>query len=90
MSASAGFYWMELLGYAAAMLTTSAFVPQVWLTLRTRDVRGISLAMYSVFCSGVALWLVYGIYLRSWPITLANAVTLLLALTVLILKIKHR
>ena len=53
----------EWLGFTAAALTTAAFVPQAWLTFRTRDVSGISLAMYSVFTLGIVLWLVYGIRL---------------------------
>jgi MtN3 and saliva related transmembrane protein len=67
------------IGYAAAALTTASFVPQAMLTLRTRDVRGISLGMYSMFTVGVALWLAYGWRLGAWPIVVANAVTLLLA-----------
>jgi MtN3 and saliva related transmembrane protein len=74
------------IGYAAATLTTAAFVPQAWLTWRTRDVRGISLGMYSVFTLGIGLWLVYGWRLGAWPIVAANAVTLLLALGILVMK----
>jgi MtN3 and saliva related transmembrane protein len=77
----------ELIGYAAALLTTCSFVPQAVLTLRTRDTRGVSLGMYSVFTVGVALWLVYGVQLGEWPIVLANAVTLALAATILGTKI---
>lgn len=77
----------DAFGFAAAVLTTASFVPQVVLTLRTGDVSGISLGMYSVFTLGVALWLVYGILLGEWPIALANAVTLTLALTILVTKI---
>ena len=73
----------DLLGYAAAVLTTTAFVPQVVQTLRTRDTRAISLGMYLLFSLGVALWALYGVLLTAWPIILANAVTLLLALVVL-------
>lgn len=73
----------DWIGYAAAALTTGSFLPQAILTLRTRDTRGISLAMYSVFTVGVALWLVYGLSLGEWPIVVANAVTLALALTIL-------
>ncbi len=73
----------DLLGYLAAALTTGSFVPQAWLTLRTRDVSGISLAMYSAFTAGVALWLVYGVLLNKWPIVVANVVTLVLAATIL-------
>ena len=74
---------IEWIGYAAAMLTTCSFVPQAVLTLRTRDVSGISTGMYTIFTLGVALWFVYGLSLGAWPIILANAVTLVLATTIL-------
>ena len=77
----------DILGYCAAALTTGSFVPQAMLTLRTRDVSGISVGMYSAFTAGVALWLDYGVVLREWPIVVANAVTLLLAATILTVKI---
>lgn len=77
----------DLLGYAAAALTTGSFLPQALLTLRTRDVSGISLTMYGCFTAGVALWLAYGIALGEWPIVVANCVTLALAATILVTKI---
>jgi MtN3 and saliva related transmembrane protein len=80
----------DIVGSAAALLTTAAFVPQVLQTWRTRDVSGISLGMYSAFTLGVALWLVYGFIVGSWPIIIANAVTVSLAGLVLFLKLKHR
>lgn len=80
----------ELVGYCAAALTTFSFAPQAWLTFRTRDVRGISLGMYSVFAAGVALWLAYGLLLGAWPIVAANAVTLALALAILGMKLRYR
>ena len=73
----------ELVGYCAAFLTTISFLPQAWLTFRTRDVRGISLGMYCVFAAGVALWLAYGLLTSAWPIVAANGVTLLLAACIL-------
>ena len=76
----------DTLGYAAAALTTAAFMPQAWLTFRTRDVSGISLAMYSVFTLGITLWLIYGLLLQAWPIVVANAVTLALSLSILTMK----
>jgi MtN3 and saliva related transmembrane protein len=78
----------ELVGYCAAILTTVSFLPQVWHTFRSRDVSGISLAMYTVFAIGVFLWLVYGALLGAWPIVLANAVTLALALAILVMKLR--
>ena len=80
----------DLVGYAAAILTTAAFVPQALKSWRTRDLSGVSLTMYSLFTVGVALWLAYGIILGAWPIIVANAITLALAGMVLALKILHR
>ncbi len=77
----------EWLGFTAACLTTGAFLPQAILTLRTRDVSGISLAMYSAFTVGVGLWLAYGILLGAWPIIAANTITLGLASFILGCKI---
>jgi MtN3 and saliva related transmembrane protein len=75
------------LGYPAAFLTTIAFVPQAWRSWRTRDLSGISLPMYLLFTTGVALWLCYGIAIARLPLILANAITLALASVVLGLKI---
>ena len=79
----------ELIGYLAAILTTFAFVPQAVQAWRTRDTAGISLPKYAFFCTGVALWLVYGVLLGAWPIIIANAITLVLSLTILALKLRY-
>lgn len=82
--------WTDWMGYSAAILTTASFVPQAWLTFRTRDVSGISLGMYCTFTVGVALWLAYGVALRAWPIVIANLVTLCLASSILAMKLVLR
>ncbi|MEO8056750.1 MAG: SemiSWEET transporter [Burkholderiales bacterium] len=79
--------FIDALGYIAATLTTASFVPQAWLTFRTRDVSGISLAMYSVFTLGIALWLAYGLFMEAWPIVAANVVTFALAAAILVMKL---
>jgi len=79
----------ELLGYIAGCMTTAAFVPQAWRVWRTRSTRDISLSTFAIFCPGVALWLVYGCALGSLPIVITNGVTLLLALTILINKVRY-
>lgn len=79
----------EIIGYIAAFLTTTAFIPQAYRSWKTRDLSGISLPMYSLFSAGVASWLIYGVCINSLPIVVANSITLLLAIVVLILKIKH-
>ncbi|MEC5396857.1 SemiSWEET transporter [Uliginosibacterium sp. H1] len=78
----------EIIGFAAAGLTTCAFVPQAWLTWKSRSAHGVSLGMYSVFVTGVALWLAYGLLIGSWPVTVANAVTLTLASFILAMKLR--
>ncbi|CAK0779524.1 Sugar transporter SemiSWEET [Gammaproteobacteria bacterium] len=80
----------EMIGFVAAILTTVAFVPQALKSWQTRDLSGVSLIMYSLFTVGVALWLTYGALLGSWPIIIANTITLVLAGLVLALKIMHK
>lgn len=80
----------DLTGFVAALLTTTSFLPQAWHTFRTRDVRGISLGMYSLFTLGVALWLAYGLLVGAWPVVVANAVTLALAGAILVMKLRFR
>jgi MtN3 and saliva related transmembrane protein len=79
---------IETIGYIAAALTTLSFAPQAWLTFRTRDVSGVSLGMHSAMVSGVALWLVYGLRIGSWPLVMANSVTLSLAGSILLMKLR--
>ena len=80
--------WIDAIGSIAAVLTTASFVPQVWHSFKTRDVSGISLGMYSVFTLGVALWLLYGVLLQSWPLMIANSITLMLAAAILVMKLR--
>ena len=76
------------IGFIAAILTTVSFVPQVLKIWRTRSAKDISLGMYSLFTLGIAAWLVYGVLIDSWPVILANLVTLMLAGSVLVMKLK--
>jgi MtN3 and saliva related transmembrane protein len=80
---------IDIVGSLAACLTTASFLPQAWLSFKTRDVSGVSLGMYSVFTLGVALWLVYGWLLSAWPIVIANVITLALALAILGMKLLY-
>ncbi len=81
---------IDAVGYLAAILTTLSFLPQVWLTFRSKNVSGISLGMYSAFTLGVALWLCYGLLVQAWPVVVANAVTLALALVILGMKLAYQ
>jgi len=79
---------IDWLGSIAAILTTTSFIPQVWQVWRTRHAKDISLGMYAIFTCGVAMWLVYGILLDSWPIIIANSITVCLAGAVLWMKLR--
>ncbi|MBI5041160.1 MAG: SemiSWEET transporter [Gammaproteobacteria bacterium] len=78
------------LGLSAGSLTTLAFVPQVLKTWRSKSGNDISLGMFLLFTAGVLLWLIYGILTEALPVILANAVTLLLSLAILVLKLRYR
>lgn len=78
------------LGLVAGTLTTVAFFPQVVKTWRSRSAGDISLGMFSLFSAGVFLWLLYGIHIQSLPVILSNAITLVLALIILLFKLRFR
>lgn len=77
-------------GLVAAFCTTVSFVPQAVKTIKTKDTSSISLAMYVLFTFGTLMWLVYGLLSHNIPVILANAITLLLASTILYFKVVHR
>ena len=77
------------LGFAAASLTTLAFLPQVIQISRSRSTKDISLPMLITFILGITLWLIYGLRVSAAPIIIANAITLILNLAILRFKLKH-
>ena len=81
---------VTLVGLLAGTLTTIAFIPQLQQNWRTRSAQDVSLGMLLTFVTGVFLWLVYGLLLGALPIILANLVTLVLTLAILILKLRYR
>lgn len=80
----------NVLGFIAGTLTTIAFVPQVIKIWKSQHARDISMGTFALFSFGVLLWLLYGIQLGALPIILANGVTLLLSLTILVFKLKYK
>ncbi len=81
---------IDSIGLVAGLLTTTAFIPQVLKIYRSKSGKDISARMFSLFSAGIVLWLVYGILLRSLPLILTNAVTLVLSLTIIALKLRYR
>jgi MtN3 and saliva related transmembrane protein len=80
---------LEIVGLTAAFLTTSAFIPQVYKIYKEKNADGISLTMYIILFIGVILWFVYGILIGSLSIIIANGVTALLQLSIIIFKLKN-
>jgi MtN3 and saliva related transmembrane protein len=80
---------VEWIGGVAALLTTISWLPQAVKTITTRQTRDISLAAQVLLFVGIVLWLVYGIYIMSWPLIGSNVVTFFLIATILTMKIRH-
>ena len=82
--------WIEIIGLAAAALTTISFLPQAIKVWKTKSAKDLSLGMFSIFTTGVLLWLIYGILVVDIPIIAANAVTLMLSGTILYFKLTYK
>lgn len=81
---------IEILGLIAAAFTTSAFVPQVIKAWKHKSTKDISLTMYLIFLCGLTLWFIYGMHHESLSIMLANGITGILAVIVIVLKLKYK
>ncbi len=79
----------EIIGTIAAIFTTAAYIPQTVKVFREKNTKSLSLGMYSMITSGIALWLVYGFMIESISLILANGITLVLAGAILFMKIRH-
>jgi len=80
---------IDIIGFVAATCTTISFLPQLIRVLKLRSARDISLGMFSIFSLGTLLWLAYGVLSHSLPVAIANFVTLILAVWILLLKLKY-
>lgn len=81
---------IDILGLFAGTLTTIAFLPQLYQTWKSKSAKDVSLVMMITFCCGLFLWLIYGLAINAIPVIVSNAVTLFLALLILLLKIKYK
>ena len=80
----------DFYGFAAAVLTTVAFLPQLLKTWRTKSAEDVSFSMLILFLTGVLCWIIYGVYITSIPVILANVLTFILNASILFLKIRYR
>ena len=80
----------EILGMAAAVLTTGSFLPQAYKTWKTKDTSGLSLTMYVSFFIGIVLWVIYAIHINSLPMILANGITAVTSFFLVLMKLKYK
>jgi MtN3 and saliva related transmembrane protein len=80
---------IDLIGYAGALCNTISFVPQLLRVIKLRSAREISYSMFLIFAAGSALWLTYGVYVHSFPVAISNCVTLLLSVSIFLLKVQY-
>jgi len=81
--------YVNIIGFTAGTLTTIAFVPQAIKIWKTKSAKDISLGMFVILCTGISLWVIYGILVKSLPVVVANATTLVFTLSILVLKMKR-
>ncbi len=78
-----------ILGLVAATGTTSSFIPQVYQVFKTKRTEDISLGMFLFFCTGTLLWIIWAFYKDAYPILISNVITIILAIYILVMKIKN-
>ncbi|MBN6042487.1 SemiSWEET transporter [Citrobacter sp. ku-bf4] len=81
--------WISLIGYLAACLTTLSFLPQAIKVITTRNTQGISGLMYVMFVCGLVMWLIYGLLIEDTAVSMANFLTLVFALPILVIKLRR-
>ena len=84
------FNYIDLFGFTAALLTTIAFIPQLYKTWKTKSAEDVSLIMLILFITGLICWIIYGLKIQSIPILVANIITFIFNFSILILKITYR
>ena len=82
--------YTTILGLVAASLTTGSFLPQAIKAIKSKHTKDLSLGMYSVLTTGIALWLIYGILVKDIPIIASNCFTLIFTSAILFLKLKYK
>lgn len=82
--------YITIIGLIAAMFTTVSLFPQLIKVQHTKSAKDISTGMFSLFCGGVFLWFIYGLFVNDWPIIIANSLAFVQAIVILVLKVKYK
>ena len=81
---------ITILGLAAALFTTVSLFPQLIRVWKTKSTKDISVGMFTLFCGGVFLWFIYGLFMHDVPIIVANSLAFIQALVILAFKVKYK
>jgi len=81
---------ITIIGLVAAIFTTIALFPQLMKVWRTKSTKDISTGMFSLYCGGVLLWFVYGVFLNDFPIIIANSLAFIQGVVILVFKAKYK
>ena len=81
--------YVDILGYIAGILVVISLIPQVIKSLKTKSTKDISLLRYIIYITGLILWIIYAILIKNGPVAIMNFIGLLLAVSILFLKVKH-
>ncbi len=81
---------ITIIGLIAAVFTTVSLFPQLIKVWKTKSTKDISTGMFLLYCGGVFLWFIYGVYLKNMPIMVANSLAFIQALVILTLKTKYK
>ncbi len=79
---------IQIIGFSAAFFTTIAYLPQAIKVHRTKKTRDISLLWIVTITMGITLWLLYGYFINDYPIIVANTVSIVLTLYLLVMKLR--
>jgi len=81
--------YIDFIGFAAAIGTTSSLIPQAYKVFKTNKTEDLSLFMFCLISAGVFLWFVYGLLISSYPVIFSNGLTFILSVYIMIMKIRH-
>ena len=81
--------WIDILGYIAGILVVISLLPQAIKSWKTKSTKDISLLRYVIYVTGLILWIIYALIINNGPVAVMNSIGLILALSILILKLKH-
>ncbi len=80
---------INIISSIAIVCSTLSFLPQVVKAIKTKKTKDISLLMCVIVTIGISSWLIYGLLIGDAPLIIANAIAIVMIVTLLALKIRY-